>query len=59
VLDKFDEIGNDPFRYLEHYEGSELYKIRIGGYRALAEVIIKDKLILIKVFDKRGRVYKR
>ena len=40
ILEKFDEIIIDPFRYLEHFEGVG-YKLRIGEYRALSTWICK------------------
>ena len=59
VIKKFDLVIEDPFRYLEHYEGEKLYKIRIGDYRALIEVMLKEKILLVKVFDHRGKIYGR
>jgi len=56
ILDKFDEVSVDPFRYLEHFEG-EGYKLRIGDYRALIDVDLKNKILKVRVFDKRGRIY--
>ena len=56
ILDKFDEISVDPFRYLEHFEG-EGYKLRIGEYRALIDVDLQKRILKIRVFDKRGRIY--
>jgi len=50
---------NDPFRFLEHYEGGRLYKLRIGYYRALIDIDPDQKMLLIKVFDHRSKVYKR
>ena len=35
ILDKIDLVIQDPFRYLEHLEGEDRYKLRIGDYRAL------------------------
>lgn len=58
ILNKLDEVKENPFRYLEHYEG-DYYKLRIGDYRALIDIDFKDKVLIIQVFDKRGRVYKR
>ncbi len=55
---KFNEIAKDPFRYLEHYEG-DYYKFRIGNYRALIDIDLENKVLWIRVFDKRGRIYKR
>ena len=58
ILDKFKEISRDPFRYIEHYEG-EGYKLRVGDYRALIDVDFKDKIVFVRVLDKRGRVYRK
>ncbi len=58
ILEKLDEVKSDPFRYLEHYEG-EGYKLRIGDYRLLIDVDFKDKILFVRVFDKRGRIYKK
>ena len=59
VLNKFDLVIEEPFRFLEHYEGENLFKLRIGDYRALVEVNIQNRIILIKVFDHRGKIYNR
>jgi len=57
IKDKFQEIALDPFRFLEHYEG-DCYKIRIGDFRALVDIDSEQKIIWVRIFDKRGRVYK-
>ena len=59
VLDKLDEVMKDPFRSLEHFEKENIYKLRIGHYRALIEINSEQKSLLVKVFDHRGKVYKR
>lgn len=58
ILNKIDLLKENPFRYIEHYEG-EYYKIRIGDYRALIDMDFENKNIIIEVLDKRGKVYKR
>ncbi len=57
VLAKMDEVKKDPFRYLEHFEGEKVYKLRIGNYRALIDIDFKENILYIQVFDKRGRIY--
>lgn len=59
VLRKFDAVIEDPFRYLEHFEGEGVYKLRIGEYRALIAVNEENKLLLVQAFDHRSRIYKR
>ena len=58
IINKLEQIKENPFRYLEHYEG-EYYKIRIGDYRALTDIDFQRKIIWARVIDKRGRIYKR
>ena len=52
------KIKENPFRYIGHYEG-KYYKLRIGDFRLLLDIDFKNKILLIEVLDKRGRVYKR
>ena len=56
IKEKFREVGENPFRFLEHYEG-EFYKLRIGDYRGLIDVDFQEKILWVRVFDKRGRIY--
>ena len=37
VMKKLGEVEEDPFRFLEHFEGGG-YKLRIGEYRAIIDV---------------------
>ncbi|MBM3230394.1 type II toxin-antitoxin system RelE/ParE family toxin [Candidatus Pacearchaeota archaeon] len=56
IRKKFKEIEVNPMRYLEHYEGDH-HKIRIGDYRALIDIDHHRKVLVVQVFDKRGRIY--
>jgi len=33
-------------------------KLRIGDYRALIDIDFENKILIIQVFDKRGKIYK-
>jgi len=57
IKKKFAEVSLDPFRYLGHFEG-DYYKLRIGDYRLLMDIDFEKKLLLVRIFDKRGRIYK-
>jgi mRNA-degrading endonuclease RelE of RelBE toxin-antitoxin system len=59
ILDKFKEVSKNPFRFLEHYEGDNCFKLRIGNYRALIDVDFQHKILKVRIIDKRGRIYKR
>lgn len=58
ILKKLDKVKENPFRYIEHYEG-KYYKIRIGDFRLLLDIDFKNKILFVEVLDKRSRIYKR
>ncbi|MBI3033762.1 type II toxin-antitoxin system RelE/ParE family toxin [Candidatus Woesearchaeota archaeon] len=47
-----------PFHYLEHFEGSDYYKYRIGDYRCLIDVDFEYKILKVQVLDHRSSIYK-
>ena len=59
IKSKLRELKEDPFRFLEHFEGESYYKLRIGEYRALIDIDFKNKELKIQVLDHRSRIYKR
>jgi mRNA interferase RelE/StbE len=59
IIKKINEIDENPFNYLEHFEGKNYYKLRIGNYRALIDIDFERKILFVQLLDKRGRIYKR
>ena len=58
MIKKIYRLKENPFRYLKHFEGGG-YKFRMGEYRALIDVDFSRKVLIVRVLDKRGRIYKR
>ena len=58
IVLKARDLKEEPFRYLEHYEG-DYYKLRIGDYRALIDVDPYKKIVLIRYLDHRKKIYKQ
>ncbi len=59
ILRKIDSIRVNPFHYLEHYEGEDIYKLRIGNYRALIDIDFQNKILKVRVVGHRKKIYKR
>ena len=59
AIKRIDKLQDNPFHFLEHYEGQDFYKFRAGDYRALVDVDFENNTIKIQVFDHRKRIYKR
>ena len=59
IHNRIGKLRNNPFHFLEHYEGeSTVHKLRIGDYRALITVDLRQRIVVIEVLDKRSRIYK-
>lgn len=57
ILNKIYSIRINPFRYVKKLEGSNLWRLRIMDYRAIINIFISSKKIIILTVDKRERVY--
>lgn len=58
IINKIENIRNNPFHYLEHYEGADVYKLRIGDYRALIDVDLPGKILKVRLIGHRKNIYK-
>jgi len=59
ITKKLYAIAENPFRFLGHIEIDNCYKLRIEVYRALIEVDYENKILIVRMLDKRSRIYKR
>ncbi|MEK6826910.1 MAG: type II toxin-antitoxin system RelE/ParE family toxin [Nanoarchaeota archaeon] len=57
IAKKIDSLKDDPFRYLKRLQGEKLWRLRIGDYRAIADVIISANKIVVVRIGKRCNVY--
>ena len=58
IVRKVDSIKDKPFHFLEHYEGDDFYKLRVGCHRLLVDVDPSAKIIAIRVIGHRRNIYK-
>jgi mRNA interferase RelE/StbE len=55
ILNKIYSIRENPFRYLKRLQGEKLWRLRIGGYRAIVDVIISmNKIIVIRIGNRKN-----
>jgi len=57
IYDKIEQITDNPFHFLEHFEGAG-YKLRIGDYRAIIDVDFEKQELVVRILDHRSKVYK-
>ncbi|MAG15807.1 cytotoxic translational repressor of toxin-antitoxin stability system [Candidatus Woesearchaeota archaeon] len=59
IVDVLDRAKIRPEQHFERLVGKELYKLRVGDYRIIAEIIHNTLHILVLEIDHRKRIYKR
>jgi len=55
ILNKIYSIRDNPFRFLKRLQGEKLWRLRIGDYRAVVDIIISmNKIIVIRIGHRRN-----
>lgn len=57
ILKKLNSIRESPYSYLKKLTGNKFWRLRIGKYRAVIDVLIKGRIIYVVKIDKRDRIY--
>ncbi len=59
IFRKLQSTKSDPFRFFERLEGRDEYKLRIGDYRAIADIDQRKHTISVLLIGHRKNVYKQ
>ena len=59
ILNKIYSIRDNPFRFLKRLQGEKLWRLRIGDYRAIVDVIVSANKIVVLRIGHRSRIYDR
>jgi len=55
ILNKIYSIRENPYRFLKRLQGEKLWRLRIGDYRAVVDVIISmNKIIVIRIGHRKN-----
>jgi len=57
ILDKIFSIRENPYRFLKRLQGERLWRLRIGDYRAIVDVIISMSKIIVVRIGHRKNIY--
>ncbi len=57
ILNKIYSIRENPYRFLKRLQGEKLWRLRIGDYRAVVDVIISMNKIMVIRIGHRKNVY--
>ena len=55
ILNKIYSLRDNPFRFLKRLQGEKLWRLRIGDYRAVVDVVISmNKIIVIRIGHRKN-----
>lgn len=55
ILNKVYAIRDNPFRFLKRLQGEKLWRLRIGDFRVIADVIVSfNKIIVIRIGHRKN-----
>jgi len=57
ILNKIYSIRENPFRFIKRLQGEKLWRLRIGDYRAIVDVVISMNKIIVLRIGHRKNVY--
>lgn len=57
ILNKIYSIRENPYRFLKRLQGEKLWRLRVGDYRAVVDVIISMNKIMVIRIGHRKNVY--
>jgi|TARA_B100001964_G_C13724987_1_gene376268 mRNA interferase RelE/StbE len=59
IWNKLQSTKENPHRYFERLSERQDYKLRVGDYRALADIDDQNKRIFVSLIGHRKNVYKK
>jgi len=59
IVRKVNSITEQPEHFLEKLVGDPGYKLRVGDYRIIIDVVTSEKVLAIRVIGHRRNVYER
>ncbi|HLD12922.1 MAG TPA: type II toxin-antitoxin system RelE/ParE family toxin [Candidatus Nanoarchaeia archaeon] len=57
ILQKIYALRDNPFRSIKKLHGGNLWRLRIGDYRAVLEIIISGQRIIVVRIGHRKNIY--
>ena len=57
ILRKIYEMKKNPFRFLKRLQGEKLWRMRVGSYRVIVDVIMSANKIIVLRIGHRKNVY--
>ena len=55
ILNKIYSIRENPYRFLKRLQGEKVWRLRVGDYRVIVDVIVSmNKIIVIRIGHRKN-----
>lgn len=58
IIDRVEDVKEDPFMAVSRLAGSQFYRLRVGGHRVILDLQQNKLVIFVVETDSRKRIYK-
>jgi mRNA interferase RelE/StbE len=58
IVKKVDTARSNPHHFLERLSADSGYKIRVGDYRVIIDILESEELLVVRVVGHRKNIYK-
>jgi len=58
-LNKIYSIRGNPYRFLKRLQGEKLWRLKMGNYRAVVDVIVSVNKIIVVRIGYRKNIYNK
>ncbi len=59
IVNKVDSLKETPLRFLEKLINDHGFKLRVGDYRIIIDLIEEDKILTVRIVAHRKNIYER
>lgn len=59
IVLKVDQAKANPNHFLDRLEGDPGYKLRVGDYRVIIDIIENERILAVRLVGHRRNIYKR
>jgi mRNA interferase RelE/StbE len=59
IIEKLDEVADDPFATAKRLTGVNLYSIRVGDYRVIVSIEKNKMIVFVIDVGHRSKIYKK
>jgi len=58
VVRKVERAKQDPLRYFERLKGDKAWRLRVGDWRVLADIVLTERKVVVATVGHRRNVYR-